>query len=1077
MGMQDIEPRGGEPPETGDGGNRNRDAEDHAAEEQRRQEFEAVKQRKERAKLPDPKTLKASSSDRLLGDYIQNVKELVGKIEVQGVTRDDLERLGEIEKSLRDAIKDGRVGINKNSRAVRDFLEQRRDEIARSIQAKADEEREKERGEQIEYQMPSMDKMLPEYKTVKDLLDSQIAGGGDASADLLEWLDKAKTAKEKILANDFQKDDYAILFQVTKAVEETYRRSSDADRRSMRTIIGEDRIDKYISKDEDIRYLSLVNRYFNKKLQDLTPEEQGAVLDDIDVKANIAKAAVSGGWRELELEMRMLKEQIGKKGAKAESGGLREWRGYKSFDAIEIAIRAEQVFKVPTDWENSPQTVSNIFRFIEDNELGSHEIGGYIQKALTVIEGIQDPSEKARDMREHLKRRLESFQAWHTMVITLRQKDMNPEPLISQFEIWNGRDEVTLEDFVDRFGEDSKGREFYVTRTKEGGPIPKKDKEGKEISGEYVDAEKVNLFDISFRLYNETLQWERIKMNMIEEMTRFGIDGSRSHMREIQDNVGYNDPNVSGEWKTQWDEEFAKLNKYFREAVLAKAGRNVNVDDVWARRDSSGTGIESFTKDLIQEWHRRRTLHGAFGTIGSDDLAELIQEDDLVKVLRNEYSRRNNKVMPAGEEELKKALLAEAKRTFEGRSFLEVRRMALQVKMMEELDVSKIKVDRDTGEVPKFDANGKEITHELVCVKFEELEDTGFFNSVDFNAYNFAWMMMWSNYDNIRVYSRDNIYAVENGGKLKDDFVDIVHHKNTNIFHGRAIDHTWEFYHDTIENRGRARDNDVNRIWKQSLPGKHHYIFPQNTLMVRWHQHFMTPEQIKERDRRVNILMRDYKFDNPLYHADFRNWMRSVAVMDMVENGQYNLAGKNFSELAKKKLIGKFEMIDLFTDRKMHLNYTGSKLFQSYLANPTAKKFMEINAKEGNFYSTRDARLYPWMTLAARSHWEVNHNNRKRLFNVPDITNLEMENLVDNLVPRYMEKAEGEDFKRQKLGMGPGILGMDFFRKARWFFWDERKKVRQAEGRFGWIFALLLALIWSPIKNIGKGSVDELKKQ
>src|SRR3989344_5558582 len=118
------------------------------------------------------------------------------------------------------------------------------------------------------------------------------------------------------------------------------------------------------------------------------------------------------------------------------------------------------------------------------------------------------------------------------------------------------------------------------------------------------------------------------------------------------------------------------------------------------------------------------------------------------------------------------------------------------------------------------------------------------------------------------MYSRDTV------SNLDDDFEALVFHQNTNMFYGRHIDHIWEFYHDTNENRGRAKENDVNRIWKQFLPGKHHYLFPQNSLMGRWMDMFISEDQGKEIDRRAEEMMSQWDFDNEKYHGEYFEWMK-----------------------------------------------------------------------------------------------------------------------------------------------------------------------------------------------------------
>src|SRR3990167_9380901 len=474
----------------------------------------------------------------------------------------------------------------------------------------------------------------------------------------------------------------------------------------------------------------------------------------------------------------------------------------------------------------------------------------------------------------------------------------------------------------------------------------------------FVDTnnQELNPFDVSFEFYSAKLRDERILMNMVEAMTKHSIGGKLTGgaLSAVKEYCDF--ANLPKEWQAKFEDELENLRQYFA-TKLDDAGESASE---WGRKNSKAM------KDTIQNWHTKKTLQGAFWRVEKDDIDDLAEEFGITE--------------------------QEAEKRFLGREFLAVRRQQLRDELEQRLQSSGLKTK-----------DGKP-------ADFADLKQSGFLESVDYNSYYLTWMFEWSNYDSIRIFNK------EQESHLDDDFDDIVVHQNTNMFWGRHTDHMWEFFHDTNENRGRAKENDVNRIWKQHLPGKHHYIFPQNSLMVRWAEHFMTDEQKATVEARTRELMGKWDFDNEKYHDEFVGWMRSAAVMDMIENGEFTFGqGENkFSSVANK--LRKFEMVDVYIDRNKHLEYASPEFFQDYLADPTEAKFAEINDKEKVFYSTRAARQFPWMTLALRAHWEIANHHSMRLFDKPNLPSASMENMVKGLVEEgHAEKQQGNDFKRRYL--------------------------------------------------------------
>lgn len=543
-----------------------------------------------------------------------------------------------------------------------------------------------------------------------------------------------------------------------------------------------------------------------------------------------------------------------------------------------------------------------------------------------------------------------------------------------------------------------------------------KDNRGRQ----FVDKEgsAVNLMDVSFTIYSERLRGERILMNMVEEMTKHSIAHkfNGATLSEMKRAVGFEQ--LSSEWKAKWEDELERLRQHFVKKIK-DAGHSV---DDW--------GIKSkikITHELIQNWHTRETLQGASGIVTEKDF------DDIDAKYRRDGEN---------DEDFAKRFKSE----FLGETFLNLRREEMRIRLVDELKAQGLKVKLPDGQTKEVD--------------YDDIRESGFLGSVDSNTYYTAWMFEWSNYDGIRVFARD--YQ----SNLDDDFVALVFHQNTNMFYGRHIDHIWEFYHDTNENRGRAKENDVNRIWKQYLPGKHHYLFPQNSLMGRWMDMFISEDQGKEIDRRAGELMREWDFDNEKYHGEYFEWMKNVVRMDMVENGEISMGGKTgekkLSEVFRDMKVKKFEMIDLFVDRSSHLQFVSKELFQDYLANPTEEKFIEINRKVDNFYSSRDARLFPWVTLALRGHWEVVSKHRQRLFNRRNLNAAAGESLTNDLISiGQMERKAGEKEKRNLFGFSAvgvgGFFGTTPFRRLRQGLEDARRIAWEMKTA---PFFVLLGAIW-----------------
>ncbi|GEM_PF-6939191 len=982
--------------------------------------------------------------------------------------REELDVLA-IEKSLIEKVKgvdlgldDFEVEIHKNFEARRGLGAMEGDEILGEDASGGEEEASSEESDSdsetkkpVSYEeyeralISSFEKERQRVKTIISTLMKTDKVNADWETLKTELQGIIDTAKEN--AGNFR--NYRQVNNVATAISDAaglYSLPSGELKDEFKPIISVEDLRSFTSHKESENLLAQMNKKFLADWRNLKDAQRSALAGDIDQSADLYPGAIQSGWKTMD----NAKADIYRKLPDREDpSGLREWRAIEALNGIRTTIEESEKTRVPANPSDIPERLYNVFRKAEAAGLSTEDLGPILNEGLILVRAMPSSTGGERKMREELLRRIESFRAVHVALIQLEKSDMDPNSVIKTFsELWEGKEEVTLEDFLTRYEEDDRGREFYINNEVE------EDGEKKTIT------EKANLFDEEFRLYSEQLRDERIKMNMIEEMTKHSVEKefSGSTLSEMKKEAGFE--NLPAEWQAKWESELEVLRQYFVE----KMERNKIPLDSWGRKSEIGK-----TKILIEEWHKKRTLHGAIGMVGSsteeserlEELAELAAEFGLAF----ETDKDKKKV----------------KEMFIGKQYLDIRRDRLVDRFKDDLEKRGLKVNKNFS--------WKSGEKALEAANVDELSDKGYFESLDNTAYRMAWVMMWSNYDNIRIYARDK------NSRWHDDYEKVVFHQSTNLFNARATDHLWEFYHKDNENRGRAKDNETNIIWKQFLPGKHHYMFPQNTLMVRWAKNFMSEEQKQILEDRKKEYMDKYDFHNPGlggnkpegYEDEFTAWMQSAVVMDMIESGEFSLGAKGFglTDLAKKKQLKKFEFIDIYGDRAKNHKYANAENFQAYLADPTNAKFAELNSKK-EFYSTRSARQFPWMTLAMRAHWEIGNRHYKRIFDKENMQSVQMENVVNTLVASgNVEKEQGVEFKRKNLGFikisphgnpenledAPNaakgtqalFFGNSFFRRTRQFFELSRKSSWDYRfAPFGVIGAFFLGLFGDIIKRL-----------
>ena len=836
--------------------------------------------------------------------------------------------------------------------------------------------------------------------------------------------------------------------QSIKEAKELAKVSADREE-AMEKVVSEETRREIERKRQDL------DAEFKAVYDKMTEGQRKALFEDITVQMGIELAGIKAGWRSYDEAVGnifgqdevpdYLKGRYGDgivvKGASKEKifgkEGIREWRATNELFGAKESVTGELLRRAPAQWEEVPQGLSNIYRLVEATDFSLEDLQHEIQQAYQMLDSIQATTPERRAERDKLSKELDAFRAFHSFRVSMEKEDMDPTRMIDTFKHYF--DDESWQNFGTRFEHDERIRDFLIARS--GGEM--KNEKGETVTDKADACEKINIFDEAFSLYSERLRQERISMNLVEEMTRheIGHEYSDSELEEFANWTGLSLHNMSKDERAAFKERVADLRKYFVEAMEAKIADT--------NEHNPGAGFDKMGIDEV--WGRKTVVKTPNG-----------KEIKCIRLTQNIIQTWHQ------EETLHGAI---------GKT-REIRKKEMVQEIKRQLEKIGLMVRETAGKTP-------------TAVDLDALEKSGLLGSVGANAYYMAWMFEWTPLDGIRVYSRDS------KSKLDDDFDDIVFHQDTNVFFGRQVDHAWEFYHDTNENRGRSKENEVNRIFKQYLPGKHHYLFPQNMAMVRWsYEYVMNDEQKAEVDRRTRELKAKYDFDNGVYHDEFDAWMRNVAVMDMIENGQFSFGQRKFSEMCKN--VKKFEMIDLFSDRLKNKNYSDPDNFQSYLAEPTNERFMSLNSKK-NLYSTRSARQFPWMTLAMRAHWEIINKHSKRLFDREDVQSEVMEKkvIVPLVTSGFLEKEQAVDFKRKNLGfvrisprgnqdvlptlnaerdMSALILGNTFVRRFR-----QRLEVARRAGweeRFTPLLLpilVFLALIWETARRMPEQATGQTR--
>jgi len=1046
------------------------------------------------------------------------LKVFVEEIETVTAARGEeslLTQLGDIEAEMRRAVTDGRLSgadpaeVKDIRRRLMEFLDERhvvyrasREAVETAAAARDDLRNERTNRDRGYY---DFDENFGEaFHNAKDDLATLAGGDSDEAVrrlgDLLRFV---STQADAVSVGG--PIEYRTVFEVSRAVNQAIGNYSiDTVRGVFTKALGaadaQEFLSGFTSADSNINYQQRLDRYFRVEYYKLTEKEREVVAGDIERNAGLAIGSITGGWAEQETRINQLFQVVydPKKLAEMTSElkkGIRQWKGLSSIHGVEVNIINDQLFKPLPDWHDTPQVISKVITTLRAQGLNVQDMQTSLNQTFEMLRRMQREIPEGRLMFDVLRRRLEAFKFEQSVAITAHETAMDPEHLEKVYnQITEGTKEETYEDMISRHGEDPSGHKFYIL--------------------EHGRLEKINLFDIENDLLSDELRDYRVRANMVEEMTKYSINGPLSSdvlgriktrvefdylpeewKQRINADAEFNRTGLSTSWRnrSKWDVELEVLRIYLKgkmELLIAKkvASRDPDrgwymegliakkVEDVWGMEKDLGS---SLTKEAIKYWYEKRTLHGATGFLKAGDADEVL--GDLLE--RGVYVARLG--------ETRDEALQRLKLDHVGRAMLDVRREELRFFFKKKLIELGLSYD------PDFYRKGSPSATDLVQSDLEDLDISGFLASVDSSVFDNAWVFQWSTYNALHIYGRRE-------SKFDDDYKALIFCPQSDQYGTLSVDHSGEFLAPDFENRGRSKAGEVNQVFQQFFPGKHHWLFPHVAMTVRFGREFLSDEptidvggeMMSQKEilrRKTDALIKKHNFTSPdpNYSDEFREWMEGVALREMFVNGSVIMGcgkgdGTKFSEVVEgKKSFTKYNLVDNQADRKLiGKNFMGANAYQAYLADPTVEKLMEITAKDKLFASTRNARLFPFYEFVLPGHFQVVNTLRHKLFDKPDITSGQMENLTDLLKANgFILKEQGNRFKRRELGItkkGPRIIFGS--KPARWLrgtLWDEEKRTSQVEGPLLW--RLFLLLFWQlplgAVKSIGKGSLDEAKKQ
>lgn len=660
--------------------------------------------------------------------------------------------------------------------------------------------------------------------------------------------------------------------------------------------------------------------------------------------------------------------------------GTREWRATKEIYGAEERVSIELLTRPPARWQEVPERITRIYRFIEKGEFTVEELQASLQKALQMLESIQTDDPEGRAILDELNAEFKAFQAFHMFRVTLERESMAAsDSVIGVFK--NYFDDETWPSFVKRFSHDSRLREFVssTSRDRDGNPV------------------KINLLDEAWKVYLSELQSDRRRMNAVEEMSKRRLDLNTNNIDEMWIILKMVHDSES------FDELILETEEDCRNALRNLTPDQIRRLNVWGL-DLGQEG--SRTKEAVSQWYKRRTLLGA-----QKKAMEGVRVDEngrRVKYMVDLLNHRRSQMR----ENLKQVL----------------RNMGLSVedqddtgKLLEELDKQ--------GFLEAVDSNAYNLAWAFAWSDFDIVRiygverKSGKVRKVpQAIAYNQATQMFYGRHTD---HFMDFIIDEERGRGYEENEVNAIFRKHLLGEHGNLFPQNRTMVRFARNFMTSDQLAEVERR-AQALMKKHDFV-PDGS-----YRELLEKDLQREREEHPENVERDPYFEG------FLGWAKSAAIGEMIDSGEFgsndpnkfSFASKGFSEVAGS--IGQFEMIDLYSDRKAALHYMSRPKLQGFLRDPSEERFLAVNDKDEEFYSGRNIRLWPWMKIATEIMWEIAHKHYKRLLDRENWKSGTGENLVIKLIDNgVVRKGQGNYLKRKLFGLGPGVLGTVPFRRAR----------------------------------------------
>lgn len=683
----------------------------------------------------------------------------------------------------------------------------------------------------------------------------------------------------------------------------------------------------------------VVNRHFEDLYNNMDPKVRDQLFQRLKEEAqSYARSLQSGLFGSMRTVERELAPTILAESRRELPGqkGIIEWRAVVELEGIR-RNQLEDLFKrAPNDWREAERHLNTILRFVESTDFSPEQISTALQQAIAIPEGIAlsgltgQELADAKAMQDRLNRIIKATQAMHTFRVTAERASLNPEAVGRVFENF---DDETFRVYFSRFAKDAYGNVF-------------KDAAGNDF----------NLLDKSLQEIFKRLKQERIDMNLVEELTRYSIENeitvNSGEFEEIWSRWGrYKNPG-DPQYQTERQRVHDRLEGLRQEMVHRMTVRGWNLSDWVTPSVSQFERGQEFNRKMsvINGWHK---------------------ETNLLGVTKGKTQSRG----PGG--------LSEERFVDQRRAEL---RYALEQTLMS----------------PAFGLSAGQI---------REYTDMGILDQALNNAYYLSWTVAFSEYDTVRVWRHDWRDAFGNQGMWGD----VARSGDSSNWFGFHIDHLPEFY----LQEGRGRLFDTNQVlWKHMLGKRRKYILPQLRFMVRTIVDTELPNQENDPvlfaaiQDKIAELWEAHRQETGLDFAQgndiqARSWTRAPAVAELIMNGDDVIPFDrlNWSEVFERldwtrdyqreeTDVSKFNMIDIYDDRKEGRRYFDPAHLQSYLGQPNTARFFDVNSRE-KFYSRRNIRIWPWMRLVIPAHQEIGRH-WARWFRMPhNMPHTEKETIVD----------------------------------------------------------------------------------